>query len=54
MEKFDIDQENSLISMNSFSSSMYTIIEARLNNIKRRTQAMMKFICTIDDDIFFR
>jgi hypothetical protein len=36
--------------MDSFTPSMYTIIEDRLRNIEQRAQQLMKFINTIDDD----
>ncbi|CAF3411927.1 unnamed protein product [Rotaria socialis] len=47
------DQDNQLASIKSYASSMYMIVAARLRNIKQRTQEMMKFVSTIDDDVFF-
>ncbi|CAF3928411.1 unnamed protein product [Rotaria magnacalcarata] len=53
MEKIDRDQQNQSLSIESFISSMHTIIETRLTNIEQRAQQLMKFIHTIDDSIFF-
>ncbi|CAF3038577.1 unnamed protein product [Rotaria sp. Silwood2] len=52
-EKIDHDQQKTLLLMESFISSMHKIIEACLTNIEERTQQLMKFIHTIDDNIFF-
>ncbi|CAM4813315.1 unnamed protein product [Rotaria magnacalcarata] len=51
--KIDRDQQNQSLSIESFISSMHTIIETRLTNIEQRAQQLMKFIHTIDDSIFF-
>lgn len=53
MQSIDNDQDSQLSSIESYASSMYMIVEARLRNIKQRTQAIMKFVSTIDDDVFF-
>ncbi|CAF3893695.1 unnamed protein product [Rotaria sp. Silwood1] len=53
MIDFDQDQQKNLRSIQSFTTPMQKIIEARLTNIEERTQQLMKFIYTINDNVFF-
>lgn len=53
LEPVDDDQDNQLASMESYTSSMYMIVDARLRNIQGRAQEMMKFVCNIDDNVLF-
>lgn len=52
-QKISNDPKQKMLSTESFASSLHTIVEARLAHIEQRTEAMTKFICTIDDPIFF-
>ena len=53
MELIDYEQENQLASMESDVSPMTIIVDSRLRNIKHRAKEIMKFVCTMDNDVFF-
>ena len=46
-------QCSSTLPIEIFSVPMRTMIEARQTNIHQRTQQIMKFTNTIDDNVFF-
>ncbi len=48
-----LQQQEELLSIQSFNFSMRTIIEDCLVNIEQRAQQLMKFSSTINDDNFF-